>query len=120
MFYMGGSEVVNVGPVKGKSVTDTSSVAIMENGVVSACYYANIAGGIVPIFSWYPECKKGYAALPYPSSKVDVSELTQDAFRSLGLDQDVVNIITDTKAFRALPDCVMLCVDTYKEMQAEG
>lgn len=109
--YTGEAETKDiVGPAKAHLVKEAAYTALLENGVISASYFTatNLPVYPVHVISWYPEGKEGHAGWPYPKDKLEVSDRIKEVLAISGTSED-------SKAFRALPDLVMLAADTYGE-----
>lgn len=93
-------------------------VHMVDNSCISAfCLY----GEGVPVAmtrDWYPEGTKGQEMTPYPASVADVSGTMQQGLRQLGMPRELIEIATDSKSYRALPDLVMLCVKAYHKVKS--
>ncbi len=111
LVYTGEAETKDiVGPAKAHLVEEAAYTALLENGVISASYFTATNLPVYPahVISWCPEGKEGYGGWPYPKNKSGISDRIEELLNISGISED-------SRAFRALPDLVMLAADTYRE-----
>ncbi len=107
LIYMGELIETIQGPSEAQAHKLSSSIIMLmlETGIISTTYLPSPAMAIVD--SCYPEGKVGYAAYPYPKDKGAIVSrfemITSQHPRT-----------RTTKAYRAIPDLVMLAVDANK------
>ena len=92
---------------------NSSLALLLENGVVSGTYLPSEKSAPVVAFSWFPPGKEDYGGWPYPETPQDVASIVTTTSQAAGFP-------TNTPGFRALPDLVMLCVETYKSVPIEA
>jgi hypothetical protein len=111
--YMGESQKHDISGAKSYSVKEATIINFLDNGVISSCYLdpKDIMLQKFHILSWYPDEKSDYGVLPYPKNKIEVEEKMKYILNKS-------NTSSDSKAFRSIPDLVMLCTQAYEEVSS--
>jgi hypothetical protein len=117
LLYMGEAETLNViAEAKMHLSDDGGVVLLLDNGVISASYASSKMESYVIAHSFHPPENSTLADKPYPTSELEIDGIMKLPLIVRGMSPDDIKQATDTKAFRAIQDLVLLCKDVYLEV----
>ena len=120
MVYMGGGKTNKIpGDPSGRasvtSVEGGALILLLENGVVSSTF-SHMNYPVCVANSWYPKGMERYGGGPYPRNLKDVEGRMVMVIDGSPFLSDFAQVLKKDRAFKSIPDLVMLAIDTYKEV----
>jgi len=112
VLYMDGNEELEFKGTQtvGRTPSPVAMATILENGVISA-YYQSSTIPVPVTANWFP--KSAFVLWPYPRNHSGIEEIMKKGLGKYRMSEN-------TAAFQAIPHMIMLCADTFAEVNKDA